>query len=122
MVVGIDVVRPHRAEANDGDWHYCGKADCDVVYYLGAELIDHTAVVTQVGTKASEQPTPVCFCFAYTTEALAEDLCVNRGVSQIKAQIKNAVAASSCSCMHLNPRGECCLPDVHRALSELESN
>jgi len=73
-------------------------------------------VVTQVGLKATDKPTPVCFCFAHTRAELAENLRARGGVSEVKAEIKAAVADGHCACEHLNPSGKCCLADVHRAL------
>lgn len=119
VVVGVDIVRPHRRHAVDGDWQYCRTEQCAVVYFVDGERVNVDSVVTQVGTKATAMPTPVCFCFAHTTEDLAADLAANSGVSEIKVQIKAAVAINGCACAHLNPSGECCLPDVHRALKNL---
>lgn len=115
-IVGAAPVRPHIAEAVDGDWQYCANTQCQVIYHLGADTVDADSVITQVGSKAADKPTPVCFCFAHTADALGEDLAEHDGVSEIKAEIKVAVADSLCACEHLNPSGKCCLADVHRTL------
>ncbi len=115
-IVGAAPVRPHLAGAVDGDWQYCANTQCQVIYHLGVDTVDADSVFTQVGLKATDQPTPVCFCFAHTADALAADLVAHDGVSEIKAEIKAAVADSQCACEHLNPSGKCCLSDVHRTL------
>ncbi len=118
-IVGTAPVRPHVADAVDGDWQYCANEDCDVVYHLDQDTVDTGSVNTQVGLKATDKATPVCFCFAHTADALGEDLVINNGVSQIKAAIKAAVADSLCACEHLNSSGSCCLADVHRTLKSV---
>lgn len=115
-IVGAAPVRPHLAEVVDGDWQYCANTQCDVVYHLGTHMVDAGSVITQVGLKATDKPTPVCFCFAHTAAALGQDLAEHGGVSEIKAGIKAAVADGICACEHLNPSGSCCLADVHRTL------
>lgn len=117
--VGAAPVRPHLAEAVDGDWQHCANEPCQVIFHLGEHTVDTDSVVTQVGLKATDKPTPVCFCFAHTTDALAADLAENGGVSEIKAEVKAAVAEGLCACEHLNPSGKCCLADVHRTLKTL---
>lgn len=116
-IVGAAPVRPHLAEAVDGDWQYCANEQCQVIYHWGEHTVDAGSVVTQVGSKATDKTTPVCFCFAHTADALAADVAEHDGVSEIKAEIKAAVAESKCACEHLNPSGKCCLADVHRTLN-----
>lgn len=115
-IVGAAPVRPHLAGAVDGDWQHCANTQCQVIYHLAEVTVDADSVVTQVGLKATDKPTPVCFCFAHTADALGADLAEHDGVSEIKAEIKAAVADSQCACEHLNPSGKCCLADVHRTL------
>ncbi len=118
-IVGSAPVRPHLAEAVDGDWQHCANEQCQVIYHWGEHIVDADSVVTQVGLKANDKTTPVCFCFAHTADALAADLAEHDGVSEIKDEIKAAVADAQCACEHLNPSGKCCLADVHRTLKTL---
>ena len=115
-IVGAPPVRPHLAEAVDGDWQHCANEQCQVIYYFGEHTVDTDSVITQVGLKATDKTTPVCFCFAHTADALAADVVEHDGVSAFKAEIKAAVAEGLCACEHLNPSGQCCLADVHRTL------
>ncbi len=84
-------------------------------------LVTEAELRTQVANKGLDRPTPVCFCFSHTTEDLAADLAANHGTSTIKAAIKIAVAEGFCACEHLNPSGQCCLADIHRALVTLKT-
>lgn len=112
--VGAAPVRAHHNTAVDGPWSFCPNARCHVVFFLGNDLVDDNAVITQVGTKATTKPLPVCFCFAHTADDIGNDLAANDGTSTIQAAVKAAVAAGLCACETLNPAGTCCLPQIHR--------
>lgn len=114
--VGAAVVRAHRPGAATVDSWYCPNISCHVVFYTDSETITDDDVATQVGVKATEKPTPICFCFAHTSADIAADLAAH-GTSTISADIRAAVAAGSCACEHLNPSGKCCLPEIHRAVA-----
>ena len=115
-IIGAAPVRPHLPDASDGDWQHCANRRCEVIFHLGTDTVVKDSVRTQVGSKATDSQTPVCFCFAHTADDLAEDLAANDGVSEIKTSVKAAVANGLCACEHLNPSGKCCLGDVHRTL------
>jgi hypothetical protein len=115
-VVGERPVQPHRPEAVEGGWQFCAEESCPVVYYLEELVLSQGEVRTQVGNKATNMPLPVCFCFSHTSNELVTDREAHDGQSTIKAAIKKAVSEGFCACEHLNPSGQCCLPDVHRAL------
>ena len=119
-VVGAEVVHPHRPDATEGYWQYCATAGCPVVYYLDTDILTFDQLKTQVARKGLDKPTPVCFCFSHTIDDLANNLETNGGASTIKADIKTAVADGFCACEHLNPSGQCCLPDIHRALKTIQ--
>lgn len=116
QIVGVAPVRPHRHDAAAGTWQHCPTPDCPVVYYLDGDIVGRDEVVAQVGHKATDRPTPVCFCFAHTADDLVADTYAHRGVSTIQAMIKHAVADGHCACEHLNPSTKCCLADIHRIL------
>ena len=115
-IIGPDPVRPHRHDATDGAWQHCATTGCPVVYYLDTTAVNTDDVITQVAHKATNQPTPLCFCFAHTADDLLTDAAAHDGVSTIKATIKQAVAEGHCACEHLNPSTNCCLADIHRTL------
>ncbi|NOX28868.1 MAG: hypothetical protein GXP35_02270 [Actinobacteria bacterium] len=118
-VVGHEIVQPHRSDVDGGNWQHCSTLGCPVVYYLDTDVVTADHVRTQVGHKALDKPTPVCFCFSHTRDDLATDLAASAGVSSIKLAIKAAVADGFCACEHLNPTKKCCLADVHRTLKSI---
>ena len=88
------------------------------MYHLDQITVDDAdAVIAQVAHKATDRPTPVCFCFAHTADDLVADAARNGGASTIKSAIKHAVADRRCACEHLNPSTKCCLADIHRSLT-----
>ena len=119
-VVGPAPVRAHRPTARAGSWRYCPNLACDAVFFFETDVVDESEVITQVGGKARARPIPVCFCFAHTSSDIRADVAANDGTSTIKAAVKAAVAEGLCACEHLNPSGDCCLPDVHRAVKEAQ--
>ncbi|RLE19045.1 MAG: hypothetical protein DRJ50_12555 [Actinobacteria bacterium] len=110
---------PHNPNAQDGAWQYCANTECDVIYYLDADIVDTDNVITQVCDKATDKPTPACFCFAHTPDEIQADFIEHDGVSTIKAEVKAAVADGLCSCEHLNLSGKCCLADIHRTIKSI---
>jgi hypothetical protein len=116
-IVGSAPVRPHHHDPADGAWQHCPTAGCRVVYHLDQITVDADAVIAQVAHKATDRPTPVCFCFAHTADDLVADAARNGGASTIKSAIKHAVADRRCACEHLNPSTKCCLADIHRSLT-----
>ena len=119
-VVGPAPVRAHRPTAPAGSWRYCPNLACVAVFFLDSDVVDESEVITQVGGKALAQSIPVCFCFAHTYADIRTDVAASGGTSTIKVAVKAAVAEGLCACEHLNPSGECCLPDVHRAVKDAQ--
>ena len=110
-------VRAHRPTAVAGRWRFCPNLACEVVFFLGDDVVDDREVICQVGAKALTKPTPVCFCFAHTADDIRSDVTTHHGSSTIKAEVKAAVADGLCACEHLNPSRVCCLPAVHRSVT-----
>ncbi len=117
LVVGAAPVRAHRPTAVAGRWRYCPNLACEIVFFLGDDVVDDREVICKVGAKALAKPTPVCFCFAHTADDIRIDVTTHDGSSIIKAAVKAAVADGLCACEHLNPSGVCCLPAIHRAVT-----
>ncbi len=117
VVVGAAPVWAHRPTAVAGRWRYCPNLACEIVFFLGDDVVDDREVICKVGAKALAKPTPVCFCFAHTADDIRIDVTTHDGSSIIKAAVKAAVADGLCACEHLNPSGVCCLPAIHRAVT-----
>lgn len=120
--VGGPPVWAHRPSAPAGDWQFCSTTSCPVVFFVGPETVTEDEVITRVGSKASDKPIPVCYCFAHTQADIVADLAAHDGTSTISASVRDAVAAGLCACESLNPTGKCCLPDIHRTVNARRSN
>ena len=118
LVVGASPVRAHRPAAAAGQWRYCPKPSCEIVFFLGDDAVNDREVICQVGAKAVTKPTPVCFCFAHTADDIRADVAIHDGSSVIMAEVKSAVTEGLCACEHLNPLRVCCLPAIHRAITD----
>ena len=119
-VVGAAPVRAHRPIVETGSWRYCPNLLCDAVFYDATDVVDDHEVIAQVGCKAHDKPIPVCFCFAHTLDDIRNDVATHNGASAIKTAVKAAVAEGLCACEHLNPSGDCCLPAVHRGVTDAQ--
>jgi hypothetical protein len=113
------LVRRERAgEIARGEWFFCGLADCEVVYFArDGRTLDKSALTVRVGVKEKVAPRPVCYCFGHTVESIREEI-ERTGRSTAAASITAKVNAGECRCEILNPKGSCCLSDVHRAVEE----
>ena len=59
LVVGLAPVRAHRPTAVAGRWRYCPNLACEIVFFLGDDVVADQEVICQVGGKALTKPTPV---------------------------------------------------------------
>ncbi len=116
------LVREERlAEIEGRDWFFCDQPDCGVVYFTrDGVTVDRGALKVRVGLKEKEPPRTVCYCFGHTVESIREEI-EGTGRSTVAASIRERVEAGECSCEVLNPKGTCCLGDVHKAVREASS-
>ena len=60
----------------DTTYHFCTTPSCNVVYF--SEEADQTYnkadVRVRVGLKEADDPVPVCYCFNYTEQMIAEEI------------------------------------------------
>lgn len=97
--------------------YFCRTPDCEALYFTGSALIaNKTDAVVRVGLKETEGLRPICYCFGFTYDDVAEDFanCARTGPT-IAARIRAEVQAGRCDCERRNPGGSCCLGDVQRA-------
>lgn len=100
-------------------YYYCPNASCDVVYFsndAGAYFYKSDLSV-RVGQKETEDPIPVCYCFAHTRESVWVEI-EKTGKSTVQADITAKVKAGLCRCEQTNPQGSCCLGNVSKAVKE----
>ena len=62
----------------------------------------------------------VCFCFGITVGVIRDELeCT--GQSDAIERITGEIRAGNCDCAARNPKGKCCLGDVHRLVTEFRT-
>ncbi|MBI4576114.1 MAG: cation transporter [Planctomycetes bacterium] len=113
------LVRDDRlGEIEGGEWFYCDLRDCEVVYFAAdGRMLHRDAMKVRVGAKEQNPPRTVCYCFGHTVEGIRDEI-ERTGQSTVVASITAKVQAGECRCETLNPKGSCCLGDVHRAVRE----
>jgi Zinc binding domain/BFD-like [2Fe-2S] binding domain len=101
-------------------YYFCDASDCDVVYFaldVEAPMFRREDLVVRVGTKETEDPIPVCYCFGFTRKDIENEI-AETGRSTVADRIKTEVNAGNCACEVRNPSGKCCLWDVTRTAKD----
>ena len=127
LKVGLVTVKalltPAARQRLDGSaYRFCSSPDCDVVYFDSAagSVFNKRELRTRVGVKETEDPVPVCYCFAITLGDLRRDI-ETLGTTAVPAMIAAQVRAGHCACEVRNPQGTCCLGNVSSAVKSIES-
>lgn len=98
---------------------HCGAQGCDTAYFAkddGRTISKHDVTV-RIGTKETESPRPVCYCFGHSWESIEDELRAT-GESEAVASITAHCRAGEDRCPETNPQGSCCLGNVRRATQE----
>jgi hypothetical protein len=101
-------------------YYFCEAADCDVVYFpfnSQAPLFRRADLLVRVGSKETEDPIPVCYCFGFTREDIQKGI-TETGDSTVANRISAEVKTGNCACEVKNPSGKCCLGDVTRIVKD----
>src|SRR5712691_5587080 len=59
------------------EYYFCEAADCDVVYFpfeAQAPLFRRADLLVRVGSKETEDPIPVCYCFGFTRAHIQKEI------------------------------------------------
>jgi hypothetical protein len=102
------------------EYYFCEAADCDVVYFAfdaQALMFRRADLLVRVGSKETEDPIPVCYCFGFTRKDIQKEI-TETGDSTVASRISAEVKAGSCACEVKNPSGKCCLGDVTRIVKD----
>jgi hypothetical protein len=102
------------------EYYFCDAADCDVVYFpfdSQAPVFRRADLLVRVGSKETEDPIPVCYCFGFTREDIQKEI-TETGDSTVANRISAEVKAGTCACEVKNPSGKCCLGDVTRIVKD----
>ncbi|MDZ4783269.1 MAG: (2Fe-2S)-binding protein [Planctomycetia bacterium] len=102
---------PHAA------YHFCRTVDCPVVYFNGTLVFAKDEVTVRMLQKESTGPLPVCYCFGFTRESIADEM-ERTGTSTAVEQVTRYVKDGKCACELRNPQGSCCLGNVPQAVEQ----
>ncbi|MFQ5640385.1 MAG: hypothetical protein ACE5IR_20590 [bacterium] len=107
------------SQLSDVQYHFCMTQDCDVVYFSNAsgQYFRKQDVRVRVGSKESDDPIPVCYCFNFTQAKIFDEIRTT-GHSTAAAEITQKVKAGKCQCEIKNPSGRCCLGEVNRTVKQ----
>ncbi|MFQ5652866.1 MAG: hypothetical protein ACE5IY_23300 [bacterium] len=107
------------ADLRTGDYFFCATPACSVVYFSNetGQYFGKQDVRVRVGIKETEEPVPVCYCFAYTRKKIFEEVQA-AGESTALPFITERVKAGLCRCEIENPSGRCCLGEVKKTVTE----
>lgn len=117
------LLRPEvRASLTQQPYYFCDAPDCDTVYVstLGDHLVTKDQLTVRVGIKETEDPIPLCYCFALDRKDVREDI-LSKGATEIPKIITDRVRAGECRCEITNPSGTCCLGNVYRAIKQAQA-
>ena len=101
-------------------YYFCEAPGCDAVYFpldAQAPLFRRGDLIVGVGSKETEDPIPVCYCFGFTRKDIQREI-AETGDSTVANRISAEVKAGNCACEVKNPSGKCCLGDVARVVEE----
>jgi hypothetical protein len=102
------------------EYYFCEAADCDVVYFpfnSQAPLFRRADLLVRVGSKETQEPIPVCYCFGFTRKDIQKEI-TETGDSTVANRVSAEVKAGTCACEVKNPSGKCCLGDVTRIVKD----
>lgn len=101
-------------------YYFCEAPDCDVVYFpLNPDepIFRRSDLLVRVGSKETEEPIPVCYCFGFTRKDILDEI-RQTGRSMVAQGIRAEVQAGNCACEVKNPSGKCCLGTIARITKE----
>jgi hypothetical protein len=94
----------------------CAEPVCEVVYFSNENVhyFVKDDVAVRIFAKDSNDDVKVCYCFNWTRGQIKEQA-QKTGTSTAPFEIAQEVKSGNCAFDLKNPKGECCLGDVHSA-------
>ncbi len=108
------------AGAGDGEgYRHCAARGCHVAYFHPDSdvTIDKSELLVRVGTKETNAPRPLCYCFDHSWESIEADV-RETGSSDVVETITARCRAGEDRCPATNPQGACCLGNVRLAVKD----
>jgi len=92
-------------------YFFCRTSDCPIVYFNDSISFTKDELTVPVFQKENSGSTPVCYCFGFNRNNIADDVAKN-GKSTIREEVTQYVKDSKCGCEFRNPQGDCCLGNI----------
>lgn len=110
---------PQRGAIREAQYYFCTEPMCDVVYFSNEETpaFSIADLAVRVFAKDCGDEVPVCYCFDWTRARIMREIKKN-GYSTAALEIVQEIKAGHCACDVKNPKGECCLGEVHKFVRE----
>ncbi len=110
-----------RSAVPESQHYFLEMPSCDVVYFtqVPPRYFFTSDLTVRVGSKVTEDPVPVCYCFEKTERMVIDDVLAH-GRSTIFGEITAHVKANECACEVKNPAGRCCLGNVTKAIQKAQ--
>lgn len=107
-----------RSSLRDVQYYFCADPHCSVIYFSSDNSqITKDDVNVKVFNKDGGDDVPVCYCFLWTRKRIRDEI-ESTGKSTAALSIAQEIHAGRCACDVKNPKGECCLGDVHQVVKE----
>lgn len=114
------LVRTIPLETRLTAYYFCEAPGCDVVYFplgSGQPIFRRSDLLVRVGSKETEDPIAVCYCFGFTRQDIWDEI-RQTGHSTVAQRVRAEVQAGNCACEVKNPSGKCCLGAITRIAKE----
>ena len=109
-------------ESFGNDATFCLNPACEVVYCNPAgKTIRRGETVLPVTIKDPGDDVYVCYCFQHKRGDIRRDLS-QKGMTDIRDQIKRGIQEGRCDCERKNPQGACCLGNVTREVQSISDS
>lgn len=100
------------------DLRFCGRRDCEVVYFGGLEPPFRSADLRVPVLQKSDDPGRyACYCFSHTVASIIDEVRLT-GTSQVPELIADKCRQGLDRCEVTNPQGRCCLGNIRAIVKE----
>lgn len=101
--------------------YFCQEPTCAVVYFTtDGRVYTSTDIRVPVWQKEPAGSRRICYCFDENEASMLREM-VETGRCGAARRVRAHIAADRCACEVRNPRGTCCLGDLMKAVTRVET-
>jgi len=101
------------------NYYFCRTSDCPIAYFSDSISFTKDDLTVPVFQKETSGSSPVCYCFEFNRDAIADDVAKN-GKSTIREEVTQYVKDNKCGCEFRNPQGDCCLGNIGQVAKQAQ--